>query len=253
MKAQRTTTTRSTGWIIAQSAFDLFTAAFGAALVIAGLAIAATTPVTDPLIVLSCITLPMGLLLLGRMLAEHSWRRGRLSSAAARAHAVESPADTDTAGLSDVVPARVWLLEDGDEPVGIALGLLPQIYGVGVIEDLAAALWLTPAGVTVRVSYRSSRSRLTSRKTLNHYVIEGSITDHDEKGSVVIDGWPIGRDDTLTGLVLLADHRTHHACEQDRTPPLLAGSPAGSGPGHRLPDAATGVGTTGGSTATATG
>jgi hypothetical protein len=114
----------------------------------------------------------------------------------------------------DPVPARVWLLGDGDEPVGVELARLPEIHGDWITEDLPAALWLIPTGVVVRVGYTAASGA--------PYVVEGSITGFRGDGRVINDGWWIGGDDiTLTGLVILDDPRTPRACAQDRIPSLL--------------------------------
>jgi len=126
-------------------------------------------------------------------------------------------------GATDAVEpmpgVRVWLLEDGDKPVGVNLGRLPEIYGDEIAHDLPAALWLIPAGVVVRVSYFAP-----GRK---HFVIEGSITDF-YGGGVLLDDWWIGGDDIdLTGLVILDDRRTPLSCAHSRTPLLLPAPAAG--------------------------
>lgn len=121
--------------------------------------------------------------------------------------------DDDTEELPALIPVRVWLLEDGDEPLGVDLGRLPEIYGDWITQDLPAALWSIPTGVVVRVGYTGPSNK--------RYVVDGSITDFRD-GGVVVDGWWIGGEDIdLTGLVILDDRRSPLSCAHTRTPLLL--------------------------------
>jgi uncharacterized protein YhhL (DUF1145 family) len=115
-----------------------------------------------------------------------------------------------------VLPARTWPIEVGDAPIGVHLGLLPQIHGSHISADLPTALWLIPDGVDVRIAYTTKSGARRGA--------EGRITDHLSGGAIHIGAFLIDCAHVVE-LAIVRDERPEQDCPEHRTPRLLP-SPA---------------------------